>query len=224
MWIALMIVVFLGAALAYVALTAHKDKPLAFRFFVSQYHKQDNRLGKQTCEIVFTGSSIMRFWDTLEQDLFPKEVINRAIPGTKINEISFYTERLVNQYRPKKVFLYAGSNDIQGRKPRTAEEVLLGFINFVAKIRASNENIEIFYISIVLSPARTRIRNKEEIFKANKIIREYCSSHQGLGYIEMNDKFADETGLPRRELFKDDNIHFNPEAYRIWKEEIVKYL
>jgi lysophospholipase L1-like esterase len=186
--------------------------------------EMDKKSGVERCENVFTGSSVMKFWKSLESDLYPNKVINRSIPGTKINEISYYVEHLVNKYYPKKVFLYAGSNDIQGNKPKTAEQVLEGFKDFVKKVKQDNGEVKIYYISILVSPAKTRMRNRKEIDTANYKIKDFCLSNENLYYIDLASEFLNDEGNPNQDLFKWDKIHLRNESYKIWKDKILEYL
>jgi hypothetical protein len=73
--------------------------------------------------IVFTGSSSITFWSTLEQDMNPLPVINRGFGGSRLNDVVYYAPRLVVAYRPRAVVLFAGTNDLAGSKPKTAQEV-----------------------------------------------------------------------------------------------------
>jgi lysophospholipase L1-like esterase len=220
----LAVILLIVIILVYIKANSHKDNPAFFRFFINGYRNLDKKSGIKTCENVFTGSSVMKFWESLESDLQPNIVINRAIPGTKINEISFYVDDLVNKYNPKKVFLYAGSNDIQGDKPKTADQVLDGFINFVNKVKRENEGVKIYYISIIVSPAKTRMRNRKEIEDANNKIMNFCQSNEGLAFIDLTKDFLDDRGNPKEDLFKQDKIHLQTEAYGIWKDKILEYL
>src|SRR5712691_12335637 len=40
--------------------------------------------------IVFTGSSSIRFWDTLVEDMRPLEVVNRGFGGSHIAHVNYY--------------------------------------------------------------------------------------------------------------------------------------
>lgn len=203
---------------------SRRNNPLLFRPFVWAYHKLDIRQGITICDNVCTGSSVMKFWESLEQDLAPYPVINRAIPGTKIGEIAYYADDLVNRYHPQRVFLYAGSNDIQGSTPRTAQQVLDGFKDFVTKVRNHHPHINIFYISILVSPSKWRIPHRKEIERANAAIRDYCQAMSGLHFIDLTSHFLDAAGNPRKELFLPDGIHLKPESYTIWKDALRNYL
>src|ERR1700722_8649914 len=62
--------------------------------------------------IVFTGSSIFRFWTHLTDQMAPLPVLNRAIAGTVTQDMIERIGRLVLPYQPRIVVYYCGSNDI----------------------------------------------------------------------------------------------------------------
>jgi lysophospholipase L1-like esterase len=207
-----------------VKLLALRDNPGLFRPAVRAYAKRDALDAVSTCDNVFTGSSVMKYWRTLESDLAPAPALNRAIPGTKIGEIAVLAPDLVARYHPRRVFLYAGSNDIQGLFPRSAAQVLAGFDEFVAAVRADDPRVEVFFISILPSPARTRMRNIGIISSANALIRTRCEAGHGLHFIDLVGDFVDESGAPRADLFRADRIHLRDESYAAWGRTISALL
>lgn len=212
------------ALLGGVRLLALRDNPWLFRGVVRGYARRDAAAAISTCENVFTGSSVMKYWRTLESDLAPAPVLNRAIPGTKIGEIAALAPDLVVRYRPRRVFLYAGSNDIQGLFPRSAAQVLSGFGDFVAAVRRADPEVEVYFISILPSPARTRMRNLGIILEANASIRDLCEAEPGLHYVDVTREFLDASGVPRADRFKADRIHLKDESYAAWARAIAPLL
>lgn len=208
----------------YLKKLSQKDNPRLFSPFIRQYSRIDNNKDNKGCDIVFTGSSVVKFWESMELDLFPLKVINRGVAGTKINEINYWIKELVLKYRPKIVVLYAGSNDIQGKKPHSAENVLKGFVEFVKSVQLELPGLPIVFLSIIPSPAKTRWENWPEIDKANKLIGEYCSQDMNLYFINTTDRFLQNNGLPDNQFFRKDGIHLNESGYRIWQSELKPLL
>jgi len=203
---------------------ALKDNPRLFKLFVNQYSRIDKQRDIQQSDIVFTGSSVVKFWKTMEPDLFPFKVINRGIAGAKINEITYWIDNLVLKYTPRVVLLYVGSNDIQGKKPRSAVDVFNGFIDFERKVHTQYPDLPVIFLSIIPSPAKTRWENWAEIKKANNLIGEYCQQKESLHYIDTTDRFLTEMGLPDNHYFKKDGIHLNESGYKIWQSELKPVL
>ncbi len=192
------------------------DNPRLFSFFIIRYSIRDRKNFPKSNSIVFTGSSVVQFWKSLKNDLHPINVLNRGIAGTKINEIAYWANRLVIKYRPKAVVLYAGSNDIQGNKPRTPQQVFDGFKTFVNKIHFEIPGLPIYFISITPSPAKTRWKNRTLIKEANSLIAEFCGTNDNLNFIDTTDAFLDTEGSPVLKYFKKDMIHFNEKGYAVW--------
>jgi len=59
---------------------------------------------------LFVGSSSIRFWNTLADDLAPHPVLNRGFGGSTLHEVNHYFDRIVSKYSPKQIFLYCGEN------------------------------------------------------------------------------------------------------------------
>lgn len=200
------------------------DIPWIFSIPVSRYRKLDAINHIETTDIVFTGSSVMKYWHTIEKDLYPFQLLNRAIPGIKINELNHYIDQLVLKYNPKKVFIYAGSNDIQGMSPKSPEHVYNGFKYFVEHIHQKNNAIKIYYISIITGPSKLRLKHRDEINRANKLIETYCKETNLATYVDVQKHFLTDAGVPNKELFIEDGIHLKPEAYRYFTAEIMNEL
>ena len=61
---------------------------------------------------VFTGSSSIKFWKTLEKD-FPKaDIVNTGFGGSQTGDLLQYLEELDIHFEPQKIFIYVGENDI----------------------------------------------------------------------------------------------------------------
>ena len=106
--------------------------PLAWESTIRKFEAHDRVQPPAPDAIVFTGSSSITFWSTLEQDMAPLPVINRGFGGSHMRDVVTYAPRIVVAYRPRAVVLFAGTNDIAGSKPKTAQEVYDGYRAFVA--------------------------------------------------------------------------------------------
>lgn len=77
--------------------------------------------------IVAIGSSIMKLWFSLKQDLYPHKVINHGFCGSRTWEMIHYGRKLVTDFKPKAVIIYCGSNDIRcgdSRGCKTAQKCI----------------------------------------------------------------------------------------------------
>lgn len=170
--------------------------------------------------IVFVGSSGIRLWKTLAEDFAGYNVINRGFGGSELMDSSYFADRLIFPHEPKQVFIRAGGNDINaGRLPR---EVAADFAEFVRLIHGRLPNAEILFIGWNPSPARWGQTDK--LLELNRLVREMALEMPRVGYIDAASFVMGPDGLPRRELFVEDALHFSPEGYKLFAERIRPYL
>lgn len=170
--------------------------------------------------ILFLGSSSIRLWKTLAQDLPDLPVLNRGFGGSQIIDSVNYADRIVFPYRPKHIVLYAGGNDINAKK--TPEQVFADFRAFVAKVHARLPRTRISYISIAPNPARWS--QIVQVREANRLIEEYTRTDKRLGFINTFPHMLGADGQPKPDIFVDDRLHMNPRGYEIWKSVVGDYL
>jgi hypothetical protein len=85
--------------------------------------------------ILFTGSSSIRLWKTLAEDMVPYPVIQRGYGGAHFRDIVFFTERILADHSLSMVVCFV-ANDISGSpKDESPKEVLSLFKLFVKKVR-----------------------------------------------------------------------------------------
>ena len=83
--------------------------------------------------ILFTGSSSIRFWETLTQDMQPLPVLNRGFGGAHLAHVNHHFDQIVYPYNPKGIVIFCGTNDITALK--TPEEVFEDFLTFFKKVQ-----------------------------------------------------------------------------------------
>jgi lysophospholipase L1-like esterase len=189
---------------------------------ISAYEKADRLNPPKAGIIVFTGSSSIRFWDTLANDMKPLEVINRGFGGSQIAHVNQYASRIVLPYRPRAVVLYAGDNDLSWPSTKSPEQVLGDFRQFVEIIHTKLPETWIYYISI--KPSILRWSNWGKFQKTNGLIADYIRTQPRVQFIDVDRAMLDAQGKPRRELFRWDGLHMNAEGYAVWTSIIKPVL
>ena len=170
--------------------------------------------------IVFVGSSSIRKWTTVAQDFPHHQVLNRGFGGSEMADSVHFADRIVLPYAPRFIVVYAGGNDINAHK--TAEQVFADFKAFVATVRAKQPEVPIAYISIAGNPKRWA--QVEEVKKANALIEAYTKEQPALQFIDVFHAMLGADGLPRPEIFSADNLHMNPEGYKLWTQIVGRFL
>ena len=79
--------------------------------------------------MVCTGSSIMKQWTTVAEDMAPMPVINRAFGGSQTWEVLHYMDRIVMPYKPRVIMYNCGSNDLNNG--RDGQVIFEAFAEFV---------------------------------------------------------------------------------------------
>lgn len=169
--------------------------------------------------IVFTGSSTIRLWKSLEADFTGLPVLNRGFGGSLMKDSAEFAERIVIPHEPRMVVLFAGTNDIAaGRSP---EDVAASFEAWVAKMKATLPKTELCYIEMTSSPSRWEQR--EKVVAANALIKT-LSDKAGVKTIVIREKLFGPDGKPREELFAADRLHLNADGYHILADAVRPFL
>lgn len=164
--------------------------------------------------IVFVGSSSIRFWSSLAEDMAPLPVIQQGFGGAKLNDVVHYADRLVSAHDPAGVVLFAGSNDMTPGSVKTPEHMLRNYKTFVSRVRAANPGLPIYYIAITPSPRRWEIWPHAQA--ANVLIKHYSEETEGLFYIDTGPALMNAAGVPDEENYLLDGLHLSEQGYRIW--------
>ena len=206
--IAVLLTVFALSALAQT--TNRWDKEIA------AFEAQDRTNPPPKGAILFIGSSSIRLWKSLAEDLPEHKVINRGFGGSQIADSVHFVDRMVVPYQPKQIVMYSGGNDINAGK--TPEQVASDFKGFVGKVHGKLPETRIAYISIAPNPARWA--QVERVKRANELIREFTTTDKRLQFINVFPHMLGTDGMPLPDIFVDDRLHMNEKGYAIWKRVV----
>jgi lysophospholipase L1-like esterase len=162
--------------------------------------------------VLFLGSSSIRMWKTLAEDMNGIQTVRRGVGGSRIADSTELAERIVFPYKPRMIVFYAGDNDIAANA--TPEQVLGDFKAFVQKVHKRFPNLPIAFISI--KPCMARWERIDAVRVANALVRHYCESEHGLKYIDVYTLMLGCDGKPLPELFESDLLHLNRAGYKLW--------
>jgi len=166
--------------------------------------------------VLFTGSSSVRFWSSLSEDMAPIPVLNRGFGGSHMSHVVHFAERIIHPYRPVAVVVYAGGNDLGGRSGKTAETVLADFEELVRRIHGELPETKIYYLTI--KPSRLRWDRWPEMQRANQSVAAFAASDPRVGVIDTGPATLGPDGTPRRDIFRFDGLHLNAKGYAAWTE------
>lgn len=172
--------------------------------------------------IVFVGSSSIRFWRTLEEDLAPLPVINRGFGGSRLGDIEYWSNELVNINDPRAVVVFCGTNDIRPDKAAEPAELLETLQRFVAKIRRDDDTLPIYYIAITPSPKRWEVWPIAQ--ETNRLIQEWINTQSNMKMLDTSPYLLGEDGTPDPSNYLWDELHLDKKGYEIWRATVKALL
>ncbi|WP_128544725.1 GDSL-type esterase/lipase family protein [Larkinella soli] len=191
------------------------DDPGVWEPVIADFEAEDRSSPVPRQAVLFVGSSSIRFWNSLAEDMHPVPVIRRGFGGAKLQDVSFYADRIIFPYRPKAIVLFAGSNDISGRpNDKTPEQVAGAFRRLAEQIRHRLPDTPLYYLAI--TPTRSRWEVWPKVQRANRLIERYCRTQQHLFFIDTTRYFLTKEGRPNEDLLWWDGTHLNRDGYAIW--------
>ncbi len=172
--------------------------------------------------ILLVGSSSFTKWKDVSEYFPGKTIINRGFGGSRLTDLNYYSEDLLNPYNPKQIIIYCGENDFADDAQLKADVVVDRFKTFYKKIRIKFPNIEVDYISIKYSPSRQNLW--PQMKKANKRIAKFMKKEKNAEFIDITSIMNDANGNIRKDLFVEDLLHMTPEGYRLWTRVMNPYI
>ncbi|MBK7948340.1 MAG: hypothetical protein IPK00_06265 [Deltaproteobacteria bacterium] len=216
--IALLALCAVGLYLRYMSGAA--GDPAFFASEIEVFVEADRTAPPAPGQIVFVGSSSIRFWTTLEQDMAPLRIVRRGFGGAQLSHVVHEAPRIVIPYAPRAVVVYAGDNDIGAGK--SAETVVADFEALVVLLRASLPEVDVWFLSI--KPSRLRASLWPEMAKANARIRALAEADPRLHYLDVGTVLLGSDGEPSADFFRFDGLHLNAAGYAAWTKVVKPVL
>jgi hypothetical protein len=172
--------------------------------------------------ILFIGSSSIRKWTDLEQRFAGRPIIRRGVGGCELWQVvDYYTPYIMFPYHPRKIFIYAGENDIAAGK--SGKFVFDEFQKLWEMINKQLPEATIYFMSIKPSPSRAKFF--AEVVKANELIKSYIINKPNSAFIDVSTViFKPETSVPDSSLFEKDYLHLNSKGYDKWQQVLEPFV
>jgi len=200
---------------------SHGQKLDKYESTITEFEQEDIKNGFQPGSILFTGSSSIRRWKPLSEDMSPMLVINRGFGGSTIPEVTYYADRIILPHHPKIIVIYCGENDLANDQAKS-KLALKSFKKFVSYLEMNLPNTKVFFITI--KPSIKRWNYWPKLEDANTKIEKYITKKDNLYYVDAATKMLDESGIVLQDIFVEDNLHMNATGYKIWAETLKPVL
>ncbi|MEZ6242255.1 MAG: GDSL-type esterase/lipase family protein [Phycisphaerales bacterium] len=165
-------------------------------------------------QVLFIGSSSIRMWKSLADDMAPAPVLNRGFGGSKTPEVLAVMDRIVSPYDPAVIVYYCGDNDL-GDNNTDSRAAADGFIDFAKRVHKRRPLTPILYLSI--KPSIARWSNWDAMDRANHMVADYAATHRNVEFIDVGACLLKD-GAPDPALFRADGLHLNADGYARWTE------
>lgn len=206
--------VFLVTSLGY------SQDPIRFKEEVVYVVKTNDSIWDTTQEpIVFTGSSSVRFWKDLQQRFPEAHILNTGFGGSQGSDLLFYLDELVLHYRPRKVFIYEGDNDLaEAKSPKEVRTTLLEIIDRIHKQLPQTE-----IVLIAAKPSIRRWELKRKYQRLNRKLKRMANKGENVYFADVWSVMLNGRHL-NNNLFIEDGLHMNTLGYDLWYDVIKEYI
>ena len=184
---------------------------------ISAFVKQDSINKPKEGIILFVGSSSFRLWTDVKKDFNNENILNRAFGGATLLDMIRYKDQNLLNYHPSKIVLYCGENDVASSDKVDGKEVFQRFKTLFDIIRKQYPDVPLVYVSI--KPCILRWSMKDRMMDANQRISSFLSHKKKTTFVDIWDAML-ENGEPKKDIFREDNLHMNAKGYAIWIEKM----
>ena len=162
--------------------------------------------------ILFTGSSSIRFWSDVQQRFPENQILNTGFGGSQCSDLANFLDELILDYKPSKVFIYEGDNDIFAKKK--PKEIIGTFTSVLNTLQEQRPDMEIVLISAKPSISRWKYRSRYK--RLNKKLKALASGRENVAFADVWSIMLNRRRL-KKELFIEDGLHMNSKGYDLWE-------
>lgn len=201
---------------------ASSEDPLVWEDDIRALERASREQFPPDTAIVFVGSSSIRLWDSLAEDMAPLPVIRQGFGGAKLNDVVHYAERLVSVHRPRATVVFAGTNDIHPGRSKSPQVLLASYRELVRRLRHEQPELPVYFIAI--TPSLLRWEVWDIATETNRLITEYAAGDRNLYVIDTGPALLGANGEPDPENYVFDGLHLSAQGYAIWTSIIKPQL
>jgi len=197
------------------------EDPQVWESAIEAFEREDRERPPPEAPVLFVGSSSIRFWDSLAEDMAPLVTLRRGFGGSKVADVAHYADRIITVYQPRAVVIFVGSNDLGaavGNVSKTPEQVLELTRGLVAKIRAGQSEVPIYWLAV--KPTTTDPTRWERGKVLNRLVAAWAVQEPGVHFVDANEELLKADGSANGDTLTLDGIHLNDAGYAAWSRPI----
>jgi lysophospholipase L1-like esterase len=200
--------------------SAQTDKPERFAKDIKAFDKRDSLEQVKPGSNLFVGSSSITHWTDVANYFPDAYVINRGFGGSTFADLLHYADRAIMPYKPAKIFIYEGDNDIAGGTD--TETLIKRAKELRKKIAVAFPKVPVVFISVKPSVARWNLKDKYVAF--NDALQKYAKKEKRTAFADVWTPMIDTNGEVFKDVFLKDNLHMKPNGYQIWQKVLEPYV
>ncbi len=186
---------------------------------------------KGDIDLLFIGDSITDFWRrpdrgkaVWDQYFAPLKAANFGISGDRTQHVLWRIDNgELSGFETKVIVLMLGTNNLSSPPKsirNTNEETIAGLKLVVADIRSHQPQAKLLLLAIF-----PRGKTADNPYRAdlNVINPELAKLDDGknIFFMDIGDRFLNDDGSLKTELFADGNLHPNTAGYKVWADAII---
>lgn len=201
------------------------EDPRVWEPVITEFERADKENPPPADAFLFIGSSSIRLWDSLSEDMLPLTAFGRGFGGAKIMDLGYYSERIVRPYQPRAVVVYIGGNDFSGlvgNKIKSLEQGQRLYRMLVERLHQAAPAAPIYLLALRPRPDNPVV--DDLIAEINQFMANEAEADDLLLYIDANAVFLDGSGQLDEQYISWDTIHINQRGYEVWGTAIKQRL
>lgn len=181
---------------------------------IAEFKRLDELDPPKKGQIVFIGSSSFTRWTWVGRAFPGRLILNRAFGGSQLGDVDRRLGDVVLPYEPKQIVVYCGENDFAADPDLAPSAVVDRFKRLYLNVRKRLWTSSFVYVSMKPSPSRWALAPKFRI--ANEAIRTFLKKEKHTVFVDVWPVMLGKDGLPKAELYAEDQLHVNDEGYKLW--------
>jgi len=174
-------------------------------------------------EILVIGSSSVRLWTTIAEDMAPWPAVGRGYGGARYRDLCHFVPRLVANHDPRAIVVFVANDLAPPADGQEVDTVMIDVRATHARIRERHPRVPLLFVAI--TPTESRWTLWPKIRRLNAAIEDFCRTHDETFFVATAEQFLDpDTGRPDPDLFRTDRLHLSPAGYQVWARVIADAL
>ena len=179
---------------------------------IATFERKDVKFPPPKGAIVVVGSSTIRLWTNIRNDLAPLEILPRGFGSSTADDVDFYLDRIVLPYEPRAVVIYEGDHDLQLGMSQAF--ILERYTSVVQRIGTAYPDARIYMIAVKPSPKFASLWPASQ--QLNGMLAGLCGQVPHCTFIDVGPYLLLANGKPNPAYYRGDRVHFNDAGYAVW--------